>query len=399
MDWLAETLLSSEERPIVETAERVARERIAPRAAETDAKGEFPHADFDDLRQYGLHLMRVPKEYGGLGLSPLAYTLVLAAVAGASASTGLALNMHTGQCFVFDFLATIEQKRRYLPRITAGALLSSAGSDPSSSFTRASVFKIATLAKPVDGGYVISGRKHYVSLADACQYFHTWVVLDDYADYKQAVRIAVVPRDHPRLEIERTWNTLSMRGTASHSLHFDDCFIPAEDLVGGPGEAFLPGGPTSSASWELGYAAVYFGIAEACYEWSRQFARETRYDPDPDPISYDPGVQQHIAHMSIALESARLALYHACAVRAAGLEASRGDMETHVAKYLTTEAAVAVTDHAMRMMGGRGILKRLPLERFFRDARTGVVQPPSSERIVDMVGKLRLGVEARGIVA
>lgn len=63
-----------------------------------------------------------------------------------------------------------------------------------------------------------------------------------------------------------------MRATASQSVRFDECFIPAEDLVGGPGEAFLPGGPTSSASWELGYAAVYFGIAEACYGWSREFA-------------------------------------------------------------------------------------------------------------------------------
>ena len=399
MDAIARSLLSPEEQAIVETAESLARERIAPRAAEVDAKAEFPHADFDDLRAHKLHLMRVPKEHGGLGLSPLAYTLVLAAVAGANASTGLALNMHTGQCFVFDFLATHEQKRRYFPEIVRGALLSSAGSDPSSSFTRASVFKIATLAKPVDGGYVVSGKKHYVSLADACQYFHAWVVQDDYADYKEAVRIAVIPRDHPRLTIERTWNTLSMRGTASQSVSFDECFIPAEDLVGGPGEAFLPGGPTSSASWELGYAAVYFGIAEACYAWSREFARETRYDPDPDPISHDPGVQQHIARMSIALESARLALYHACAMRAAGLEAANQDAETHIAKYLTTEAAVAITDYAMRMIGGRGILKRYPLERFFRDSRTGVVQPPSSERILDMLGKLSLGVEARGIVA
>jgi len=399
MDPVAQSLLAHDERVIVEMAESLARERIAPRAAEVDAKGEFPRADFDDLRARRLHLMRVPKEYGGLGLSPLAYSLVLAAVAGANASTGLALNMHTGQCFVFDFLATPEQKSRYFPEVVCGALLSTAGSDPSSSFTRASVFKIATLAKPVEGGYTVSGRKHYVSLADACRYFHAWVVLDDYADYKEAVRIAVIPRDHPRVRIERTWDTLSMRGTASQSVSFDECFIPAGELVGGPGEAFLPGGPTSSASWELGYAAVYFGIAEACYEWCREFAVETRYDPDPDPISHDPGLQQQIARMSIALESARLSLYHACAARAAGLEAAHQDVETHIAKYLTTEAAATITDLAMRMMGGRGILRRYPLERFFRDSRTGVVQPPSSERILDMVGKLRLGVEARGIVA
>ena len=389
--------LDPEERTIVETAQRLAEERLAARAAAVDEAAEFPHEDFDDLRAHKLHLMRVPRAHGGLDLTPLAYTLVLTAVARANASTGLALNMHTGACACIEFLGDDEQKSRYFAEVAAGSLLSISGSEPSSSFTRASVFKVATLARAVPGGYVVSGQKHYVSLADASRYFGTWVVLDGAGDYQDAVRLAVIPRDHPGLRVERTWNTVAMRGTASQSVHMDDCFVSDRDLMGAPGQVFEPGGPFSAWPFELGYAAVYFGVAEACYEWCRRFARETTYLPDPQPISHDRGVQHHIAQMSIALEAARLAIYEACAVRAAGFETAHGDAEVHVAKYLASEAGIAITDHGMRMMGGRAILKRYPLERYMRDARAGILQPPSSERILDIVGRLRLGVEGRGI--
>jgi alkylation response protein AidB-like acyl-CoA dehydrogenase len=397
MDWLTESLLTQEERKVVETAEWLARERLAPRAAGVDARAEFPHADFDDLREHRLHLMRVPRAHGGLELSPLAYTLVLMALARANGSTALALNMHTGACYCVEFLGDEAQRARVFRDVVRGGLLSISGSEPTSSFTRASVFRVATVARPVADGYVVSGQKHYVSLADACQYFGTWVVLDGVEDYREAVRLALVPRDHSRLRVDRTWDTLAMRGTASQSVHMDGCVIPAADLLGRSALAFLPGGPFSSAPFELGYAAVYFGIAEGCYDWCVEFARETRYLPDPHPISHDPGVQRHVAAMSLRLEAARLAIHHACAVRGAGLEAAHRDLETHAAKYLASEAAVEVTAHAMRLMGGRSILRRYPVERFLRDAQAGVLQPPSSERILDIVGRERLGVEGRGI--
>ncbi len=380
--------LSAEQRELVELAGRLATDRFAPRAAQVDATATFPFENYADLRRHGLLGLMVPREHGGLDADPLSYSLVLKEISKGCAATGLTFNMHCAILAFLQQLATPEQQARYFREATRdGKVFASITSEPGSSFR--DKFAVGTALKRADGGFVINGTKHFCSLATGADYYFTWGVLEGAADTREGLLTLLVPRETPGITLEETWDTLGMRGTASHTLHYRDCFVPAAQVVGAPGGIL----GQDMSLWSLGYTAVYLGIAEAAYDFAVQFAKTQRFKPAMTPIMEHPNVQQSVGQMNTVLESARQLLYEAARLR--GAEDRRAKtLAMNRAKYAASEAGVAITQLALRLCGGRGILKTFPLERHLRDAMAGPVMPPSNDRCLETIGKLALGLEA-----
>lgn len=381
--------VSEEFREWVDVADSLSRERFAARAPAIDREARFPFENYRDLRDSGLLALTVPREHGGIGADSLTYAVILSRIAKGCASTGLTFNMH---CAIVDFLLQIagpEQQQRYFGEVVRnGAVFASITSEPGSSFR--DKLAIRTSIRREDGGYRLNGVKHFCSLSTGATYYFTWSLLDGAEDITDGLLNVLIRADQPGVEIVHDWDTMGMRGTVSNTIRFHDVEIPPENVVGEPG-AILG---KDMSIWSLGYTGVYFGIAEAAYEFCLGYVKESKFRGMNQPLAFDPRIQRQVGEMATLLESARRAVE-----RLGMLRGNAGKTELtfilNQAKYLATEAAREIAERAVRLTGGRGLLRSLPLERHFRDALAGVVMPPANDRCLETVGKIALGMEAK----
>ena len=381
--------VSEEFRHWVAVADSLGREKFAERAPAIDREARFPFENYRDLRDSGLLALTVPREHGGIGADSLTYAVILSRIAKGCASTGLTFNMH---CAIVDFLLQIagpEQQQRYFGEVVRnGAVFASITSEPGSSFR--DKLAIRTSIRREDGRYRLNGTKHFCSLSTGATYYFTWSLLDGAEDITDGLLNVLIRADQPGVEIVHDWDTLGMRGTVSNSIRFHDVEILPEDVVGEPG-AILG---KDMSIWSLGYTGLYFGIAEAAYEFCVEYVKRSKFRGMSETLAFDPRIQRQVGEMATLLESARRAVERLGMLRG---NASKTELAfiLNQAKYLATEAAKEIAERAVRLTGGRGLLRSLPLERHFRDALAGVVMPPANDRCLETVGKIALGMEAR----
>jgi alkylation response protein AidB-like acyl-CoA dehydrogenase len=379
---------------LVALAEQLAAEKFGPRAAAHDREGTFPVENYADLAASGLLAMSVPRAYGGLGVDTRTSCQILRAIARHCASTALTFNMHCCVVQLLDQLASAEQKARYFGGVVErGEYFASLVSEPESSFRGQFTFSCET--RPVAGGYRVRGTKHFCSLSEAAHYYLVRGTLPGTTDLREGLVYLMVPRTAEGIERLDDWDTLGMRATSSHSVRFHDVFVADTDCIAAPGAAIRQ---EATARFVIGYASVYLGVAEAAYAFTVDYARTKTFKPDPSPLSHDPMVQRTVAEMRIAVDTAAMLLRAAAEARdeardAAGVE--QATLLENEAKYVSAETAVRVTDLALKVVGGRGYFRSLPLERYVRDARGGIVMPPATETILAFVGKRALGLEAK----
>ena len=379
--------LSAEQREIVERAATLARERFAPRAARYDEEASFPFENYRDLQAAGLIGLTVPKAYGGLEVDPLTYALCLLEIAKGDSATALTFNMHSTILTFVDALGTEEQKRRYFGEVVEqGKLFASITSEPQASFRDKFVF--GTTFTPADGGYHVGGVKHFCSLGDAADYYFVTGLLKGSTAAREGVLAALVRRTEAGVTVEGRWNAVGMRGTTSHTIRFDS-FVERSELLGAPGQYAT----LDFSRFSLGYAATYLGIGVAAFDFILDYVRTRTTKPSDVPLSHDPLIQRTLAEMATQVRVAKLLLCEAALVTA------RGDPEATMlainqAKYLGAETGAAVAEQAIRLAGGRGLLKDLPLERWRRDALAGPLMPPANDRCLETVGKVLAGLQA-----
>lgn len=382
-------ILPPDEQIIVETIARLARERFAPRAARYDAENRFPEEDYADLREHRLMDLTVPKEYGGKGMSSLGFSLAMREMAKGDGSTALTFNMHATIMIIIDQLGTLEQKARYFSEVVQrGAIFASLGSEPNTS-PSAPVFFIETSLTKAPGGYRINGNKHFCSFGNAADYFFAFVMLEGATRVRDGMLSVILPKGTPGVKVIETWNAMGMRATASHSVTFNDAFVRADEVVGTPGAPFTSG---VGSEYVTGYSAIYLGIAEAAYEFTREYARTRVVRPDTKPIGHNPIIQRYIAEMSVALAATRQLSMHAALTP--GVGSPERILAVNQAKYFAVESAMKVTDLALRVCGGRGLFKEYPLERYYRDVRAGVVMNPSTDTLLLQIGRAELNLSA-----
>ena len=362
----------------------------AENAAAHDRDNTFAHDTFAALRESGYLALTVPEEYGGRGASPLEMMLAQERLARGDGAVALASTMHlTVVGGLADSRAWPEPLFARVCRevVADGALINGVASEPDlGSPSRGGQY--ATLAVPAEGGWRVNGRKTWTTLSPELRYAATLLAIqgDDGSIGRGQL---LIPMDAPGVRIDETWDNLGMRATGSHDVVFEDVFVPRDARL--PDPANIPGRATTG--WNLLGSAVYLGIAEAARDFTVQYARERRPTAVGGPIAEIPSVQHRVAQMEILLFQARAALYGA-AETYAEYPHHRDALgwQLAAAKYTVTNHAIAVTDMALRVVGSSGLQKQFPLERYFRDARAGLGNPPIDDVALTLIGKAALGL-------
>jgi alkylation response protein AidB-like acyl-CoA dehydrogenase len=379
--------LTEAQRDVIERVGVLARDRFAPRAARYDADSSFPYENYRDLHEARLLALTVPRAHGGLGVDAITYAHALREIARSCPATALTFNMHSTVTTFLAALGTEAQQGRYFREIVErGALIASITSEPEQSFR--DKFVLQTVFRPEGGGYHVAGVKQFCSLGDAADYYFVTGVVEGTVSARDGVISALVPRTDAGIKLEGVWNATGMRGTISHTLRYDS-HVEAADVVGTPGSLFS----IDLSGFALGYSAVYLGVGEAAFEFVVEYAKTRAQRPSTTPMSEHPLVQRTVAEMGTAIRTAQLLLHEAARLRMAG-DREATMLAVNQSKAYSAEVGLMVTERALRLAGGRGILKDLPLERWHRDALAGPVMPPSNDRCLETAGKLICGLRA-----
>jgi len=379
--------LSDEQRRVVDRAATLSRERFAPRAARYDAESSFPYENYADLHAAGLNALTVPREYGGVEADAVTYVHALREIAKGCSATALTFNMHSTVITFLAALGTEEQRRRYFGDVIGrGARIASITSEPEQSFRDR--FVLNTVFHPTDGGYRVAGVKQFCSLGEAADYFFITGILEGTTTAREGVISAMIPSRDAGVKIEGTWNATGMRGTISHTIRYD-CAVDRANVIGRPGEYLT----IDLQGFALGYAAVYLGIGEAAFEFMTEYARTRTQRPSQEPMSHHPLVQRTVAEVGTQIRAARLLLHEAASIKMTG-DREATMLAVNQAKTYCSDVGLMATERALRLAGGRGILKELPLERWHRDALAGPVMPPANDRCLETAGKLLCGLRA-----
>jgi alkylation response protein AidB-like acyl-CoA dehydrogenase len=380
--------VSQIQRAIVERAERLTRERIAPRANEYDAAGANPIESWRDLWGDGLLAGAIPESHGGLGLDMATYIAVIRAIARGCASTAMTVHMHSTVMRFIDAVGTAAQKRHYFDEVVRhGKLFGSWGSEPAVSLSRTLLME--TVIRRQGVGYVIDGVKHFCTMALGASHYMIWCALDGGTDMAKALQLALVPADAAGISTDGKWDTLGMRATFSPSVTFTGVRVPDDGMLGDPGAAVHVG---VIESFALGYAAVYLGIAESALAFALEYAKKRIVKPENIAVAADPTVQRHIGELAAHLDAAALVLADSAA-RWDGADLGELGPLANRAKYLATEVGLHVTSKVIQVVGGRGAYKEFRAERAFRDLRTCTLMPPTVDRMLEAIGKSALGLD------
>jgi butyryl-CoA dehydrogenase len=379
---------STTQKAILARVDQLTREQIAPRAAEYDAAGANPIDSWRVLGRDGFLASCIPTAYGGLGLDMPTYIGVIRTIARGCANTAMTVHMHSTVMRFIDALGTEAQKRRYFAEVVEhGRLFGSWGSEPAVSLSR--TFLMETVARQDGDHYVVDGVKHFCTMALGASRYMVWCALEGGTDMGKALLQVLVPADASGIATDGKWNTLGMRATFSPSVTFTGVRVAKDAALGDPGTALQVGVVESFA---LGYAAVYAGIAQGALAFAIDYAKQRIAKPENIPVAHDPAVQRHVGELAAQLDAALLVLADSAERWEAADVQERGVLGNK-AKYLATEAGLAVTSRVIQVVGGRGAYKDFPAERAFRDLRTSTLMPPTVDRMLEGIGKNALGID------
>ncbi|MBM7646704.1 alkylation response protein AidB-like acyl-CoA dehydrogenase [Scopulibacillus daqui] len=359
-------------------------EKFRERAAHYDKTGEFPFENFEELKASGFHALTVPKEYNGKGISLYELVLVQETLGQGDGATTLGIGWHLG--IMMDLSIRREWDEPLFQKmcqevVNEKKLINRAATEPKTGSPTRGGKPFTTAVKQADG-WLINGHKSFASLAPIADYF---IIT---ASIKESDQVGgfLVDTAYPGLQTKKTWDTMSMRATGSDDLLLKDVKVPMEAHVetigGGHANDHLPHG------WLLHIPACYLGIALAARRDVIHFAENYQPNSLPHPIKEVPHVQQKIGEIDLELMKARYMMY-GVAEKWDEDEEMRPHLgpELSAVKYVATNAAVKVVDLAMRIVGGTSIFRSNPFERYYRDVRAGIHNPPNDDAVLGILGK------------
>ncbi|MER7014437.1 acyl-CoA dehydrogenase family protein [Saccharopolyspora sp. NPDC000359] len=363
-------LLPAEYEDFRASVRAMAQDRIAPRAAEVDERGEFPHDVHDELVAAGLHAVGIPEQYGGDGADATASAIAVEEVARACASSSTILTSNKLGVTPLLLFGTEEQKQRYLPAVASGEALMAyaisereAGSDVGAMRCRA----------VRDGdGYRLDGVKTWITSAGIARLLVVFAVTDPEAG-SRGISAFVVHVDDPGISYGPPERKMGLRGSVTREVFFEECWIPADRLLGAPGRgmrvalATLDRTRVSIGAQAVGIAQAALDAAVGYVKQREQFGRR---------IGDFQGVQFKIADMGMQVTAARQ-LVHAAAARAGG----EPDLTFFgaAAKCFASDTAMRVTTEAVQLFGGYGYTRDFPVERLMRDAKITQIYEGTNE--------------------
>lgn len=364
----------------LQLAQHLARE-FAGRADEADRLGRLPAEDVQALQDSGYLSLSLPTEYGGQGLSMRECVAAHLELAQGSGSTAMVAGM---QLHIFGHARETrpwpEEKFACLCReALAGGLFNSVASEPQLGSPSRGGLPTTTAAPTADGaGWIINGHKTWSTGGKHL----THLLVSGQLEAKPA--LILVPNHTPGIEWVETWgDSLSFRASDSHDVFFRNVVVPAENLLQRGASPALP-----NAWFPMLMSAVYLGTAIAARNALIQFTLERTPTALGQPIATLPKIQRQIGEIDLALQAARALFFEATAEWTGEPDNRRRVYPRLVAaKHLITETANQVTDKALRVAGGLSLTRALPLERYFRDVRAGLMQPPSGDTALEIIGQ------------
>jgi alkylation response protein AidB-like acyl-CoA dehydrogenase len=366
--------LTEEETLIRDTARRFAAERLAPHAEALD-RGKGRAALIENLKELarnGFSTLNTPAAFGGSEAGSVAFALSIEELGYACASTAVTMSVTNMVAEVINAVASPEQKAMYLPKLSDGTYAAGAfclteagaGSDPSAMRLR---------AKKDGDDYVLDGEKIYITSAEYAGVFVVWALTNAEAPRGKGISVFLVPAGTPGLIVGKAERKLGQHGSATNTVTFDNCRVPASAMMGKENDGFrvavgeLAGGRIGIASLSLGIARAAMDKAKAYVKERKQFGK---------PIADFQGLQWMLADRETELEAARLLILNAAATKDRGEPYAK---EASMAKLFASEAAHRATDTAVQMFGGAGYIVDSGVERHLRDARITRIYEGTSE--------------------
>ena len=344
---------------------------ISPVVMKYDEAQEFPMPVVRKMAELGFLGATIPVEYGGAGLSPLHFVIIMEELSRIDPSVGLTLAAHSGLCLQHIFLfANDEQKKRLVPDLAAGAKIGSwcltepgSGSDASG---------MRTTAKRDSDSYIITGSKVFITNGSKAS---TYVVMakTDMTKGNKGISAFVVERERKGVSVGKKENKLGMRASDTVMMVFDEVRIPKENLLGAGGEGFKQALAVLDTG-RIGIAALSVGLAQGALDAAKKYAKERQ--AFGKPISEFQGIQFKLADMATDVAAARLLTYRAAMARQQGEDIN---LIAAQAKLFASEVAQRVATEAVQIHGGYGFIKDFPVEKYYRDVKILTIGEGTSE--------------------
>lgn len=370
--------------------------KFSERAQINDVGSVFPHENYRDLHESGYLRLALPKAYGGEGVDVFDMTLAQEILGRGDASTALVVGM------MLSLMGRVIDTKAWPDHVLEDicGTVAREGGTVNNCVTEAELGSISRGGLPsmtgerADGGWRVTGRKIFVTGAPVLRFLATAVVLPPSEDAPEGELVsAIVEGGSPGLSLEDTWTgALGLRGCGNYAVNYDRVFVPDSRIV----ERVKVGAPRrvqGGSPWNLPLAAVYLGIGQAACDAAAHYANNRVPAALGKPIATAAHIQQWIGDMDVTVRGARAVLHQAARSWVAGERLVDFGASIAAAKYMCTNAACKVTEIALRVAGGFSMTHNLPLERYFRDARGGLFQPPQDDLALGMIGRAALDAE------
>jgi alkylation response protein AidB-like acyl-CoA dehydrogenase len=363
--------LTDEQEQLRKEIRDFAAREIAPNVMRWDEASEFPLEVVQKLGEMGLMGIIFPVELGGAGLGYVDYALAVEELSAVDGSIGIIVASHNSLCSNHIFVAgNEEQKRKYIPKLASGKWLGAWGlTEPGSGSDAGSA---RTTAVRKGDRWVLNGNKTFITNGHYAD-VSVIIAVTDKTQGTRGLSAFVVEKGTPGFRAGKKENKLGLRASDTSELIFEDCEIPAENLLGQEGSGFidsmriLDGGRISIAALSLGIGRGAFDAARKYVKQRHQFGKA---------ISEFQGIQWKLADMATQLDAARLLTLRASVMKDAGQKTT---LESSMAKLMASEVAVKVCDEAVQLHGGYGFIKDYPVEKFYRDVKLCTIGEGTSE--------------------
>jgi alkylation response protein AidB-like acyl-CoA dehydrogenase len=355
--------LNDEQREIRELVRTIAREKIAPRAAEIDKSAEFPWDVVEAYRQNDLFGIMYPERYGGIGESSLMTLVTIEELAKVCATSALIIAVQELGSLGIKLAGSDEQKERFLPPLASGEWLAAyALTEPGSGSDSAAM---RTTARRDGDGYVLNGGKRFITNAGVAHVYVVFAKTDSEAGHA-GISAFVVEADAPGFEVGRIEPKMGIKGSTTGEIFFNDCRVPAASLLGAEGDGFRIAMRVLDRS-RPGIGAQGLGLAQGATDYAVEYARAR--ETMGKPIGEHQLIAGMLADMETKCEAARGLLYKVGRMIDEGSTGPELTKLSAMAKLYCTDVAMEVTTDAVQVLGGYGYIQEYPVERMMRDAK------------------------------
>jgi len=363
--------LSDDQQLLRRTVREFAEAEIRPHVMEWDEAQHFPMDLLPKLADLGLTGIQFSEEYGGAAMSAVDYCICIEELARVCPAIALSVAAHNGLCSAhIAMFGSDAQKTQFLPRLVGGEVLGAWGLTEANAGSDAAAMRTTAVRR--GDCWVINGSKQFITHGAIGRVMVVMAITDRTKGHR-GITAFIVEHGTRGMSAGKKENKLGMRASDTSEVLFDNCRVPAAQMLGDEGQGFINTLQVLDAG-RIGIAALSVGLAQGAYEAARSYALERRQFGQP--IAAFQAIQWKLADNATRIEAARLLTYRAAYLKDRGVRTTR---ESSMAKLFASETAVRAADDCVQIHGGYGFVKDYPAEKYFRDVKLVTIGEGTSE--------------------